>query len=325
MAPSPLLAFYLATLTTLTLLPLVYAQSSDKKISGQCPDGIGNRMIYSPFKPYFKFDMFSNDTQKCEIVPDCLFEAAGESRKQLFATTALVMGVIPLAIKDIVSPARRLILVTRQLHWIVEILVLAFGLVPIETGLASITRCKSIERHSIAKVCWRLKKVTIILCIIGGTIIMVGAFAGLAWMEIYSKRSVLGCSYPVFIATWFAAGLIPASIHSLFGRITRRRTELKMHRIRMNNPDAGIDPDLMKEAISYVQGADEEWPVQIAWIAYYVSGTQIFTSIVAVTLVELVCWAGLAFFITGCQKQLGLFLCLLWENTGPDSEEEEEL
>lgn len=325
MAPSPLLEFYLATLTTLTLLPLVYAQSGDKKTSGKCPDGIGNRMVYSPFMPYFKFDMFSNDTQKCEIVPDCLFEAAGESRKQLFATTALVMGVIPLAIKDIVSPARRLIPVTRQLNWIVEILVLAFGLVPLETGLASMTRRRSIESHSIAKVCWALKKVPIVLCAIGCTIMMLGAFAGLAWMEIYSKRSVLGCSYPVFIATWFSAGLIPASIHSIFGKITRRRTQLKMLRTRMNNPEAEMDRKLMKEQISYIQGADEEWPVQLAWIAYYVSGTQIFTSIMAVTLVELVCWAGLAFFITGCQKQLGLFLCLLWERTGPDSEEEEEL
>ena len=45
-----------------------------------------------------------------------MFEAAGESRKQQFAAIALVMGLIPLTLKDVAWPERRIIYVTKRLN-----------------------------------------------------------------------------------------------------------------------------------------------------------------------------------------------------------------
>lgn len=324
MAPSALLSLYLASITILCIATLVSAQgeTSKEKDSSECPDGLRARMVYSAFKPYFKFDMFSDDARNCWIVPDCLFEAAGESRKQLFATTALVMGVIPLAIKDIVSPQRRLILVTKRLHRLVEVLVLALGLVPIETGDHAFTRRRAAEGNLMAKAAWRLTRTFIGLWILFCMILMFGTYVALVWLEVYSKRSVLGCSFPAFIAIWFAASLVPACIHSIFASIRRRRYRKEIIIKQISSETGEIDPEVKRKFSSHVQGADQDWPVQIAWLAYYVAGTQIFTSIMAVTLVELVCWAALAFFMTGCQKVLGFFLCLLFERTDTLSDED---
>jgi hypothetical protein len=291
-------------------------------------------MVYSPFKPYFKFPMFSGDNQKCWVAADCLFEAAGESRKQQFAATALVMGLIPLTLKDIAWPEKRLIHVTKKLNWIVEILVLALGLVPLETGSREKTLQNSAESNRIAKACWKLRRATVVLWIIVCTIAMIAAYAGIVIMEIYSKRSALGCPFPIFVAAWYVIALIPASIHAFFASVRRVRTDRKNAQMQnsrglavtANDPKHGdgastpetseVDPERKKKIVSAIQGADEDWPVQIAWGVYYIAGTLVFTSIMAVTVVELVCWVGLGFFITGCQKLLAFFLCLVFEKTG---------
>lgn len=78
-------------------------------------------------------------------------EAAGESRKQQFAATALVMGLIPLTLKDIAWPEKRLIYVTKRLNWFVGVLVWALGLVPLKTRSRSESRGRSRENNMIAK------------------------------------------------------------------------------------------------------------------------------------------------------------------------------
>jgi hypothetical protein len=72
----------------------------------------------------------------------------------------------------------------------------------------------------------------------------------------------------------------------------------------------------VKESASAVQGGDKEWPVQMAWSIYYIAGTLIFTSIMAVTVIELVVWVMLSLATAGRSKVQALFLCLAYEDTG---------
>ncbi|KAF2683387.1 hypothetical protein K458DRAFT_418989 [Lentithecium fluviatile CBS 122367] len=315
----------------LTLLPLLATAQGEtggsRLDSGQCPPNTEATLVYSPFKPYFTW--YHGDRQKCWVVADCLFEAAGESRKQQFAATALVMGLIPLTLKDIAWPERRLIYVTKRLNWVVEVLVLALGLVPLETGRRSETRGRSRENNMIAKKAWALSRGAIIGVIAVMWLGLVAAYAGLTFMEVYSKRSALGCPFPLFVPVWYVIALIPASIHAVFASLRRRRHNKRLERLQHVDPCAPVakngfrvpvpteeDLERKRKIISAVQGADEDWPVQMAWGVYYIAGTLVFTSVMAVTVVELVCWVGLGFAVTGCSKVLAFFLCLVFERTG---------
>lgn len=328
------------TLLLLTLLPLLAhaeGETGGNRIdSGQCPPDTESTLVYSPFKAYFSFALFRGDAQKCWVAADCLFEAAGESRKQQFAATALVMGLIPLTLKDIAWPERRLIYVTKRLHWAVEVLVLGLGLVPLETeGGTAETRRKSREGNMLAKKAWALGRGSIVAIIGVCWLGLFASYAGLVFMEIYSKRSALGCPYPVFVATWYVVALVPAAIHALFAGLRRSRNERRVRRLEHGGPvtptakygyrNAGEeDLERKRKIVSAVQGADEDWPVQMAWGVYYIAGTLVFTSIMAVTVVELVCWVALGFAVTGCSKILAFFLCLVFEETGvPDNGLEE--
>ena len=149
-----------AVLVLLILLTVVLADGetgSGRTGSGQCPENVEAIMVYSPFKPYWKFSKFAGDSQKCWFATDCLFEAAGESRKQRFAATAFIMGLIPLTLKDIAWPKRRIVHVSRPLLRFTEVLVLALGLVPLpaEKGDSLETRQKSEESNEPPKYAWR--------------------------------------------------------------------------------------------------------------------------------------------------------------------------
>lgn len=52
-------------------------------------------------------------------------------RKQQFAATSLVIGLVPLTLKDIAWPERRLVAIASPLNWSVEVLVRALGLIPV--------------------------------------------------------------------------------------------------------------------------------------------------------------------------------------------------
>jgi hypothetical protein len=309
-------------------------------------------MIYSPFTPYFHFPQFRDNVQHCWIATDCLFENAGESRKQQFAATALVMGLIPFTIKDIAWPERRLMYVTKRLHWSLEILVLALGLVPMETRHQKTTRRKGCEGTTLASYGWTMHRHTLKLWIWMCVVAVSVGYAALALMEVFSKRSALGCPYPFSIATWHVVALIPAAVHSLFASLRRRRyqTELirrvtlqsrqdqhdilledvsgtpsnqrskRFHHTLRSNGEEGDDIDERndrdRKLASAVQGADEEWPVQMAWGVYYITGTLVFTSIMAVTVIELAVWVVLGLATTACSKILAFSICLVFEETG---------
>ncbi|KAF2648986.1 hypothetical protein K491DRAFT_669694 [Lophiostoma macrostomum CBS 122681] len=296
MAPSLPSTLLLPTLTILAILPLLaHAGRID---NGECPpDNELGALIYSPFKPYFWWPMWQGHRQKCWVAADCLFEAAGESRKQQFAATALIMGLIPLTLKDIAWPEQRIVHVTRRLPWAVEVAVLALGLVPLETQDEGTTEDKVKEENLLARAVWRHRTWTIVLYILLSALGVLASYGGMAIVEIYSKRSALGCPWPIWVVCWYVVALVPAAVHATFA---------KYRRMREKN-------ERKQKIISAVQGADEDWPVQLSWGIYYIAGTLIWTSIMAITVAELVVWVGLGVAVSASSKLLAFFLCLFWE------------
>ncbi|KAL6705306.1 hypothetical protein ACN47E_007116 [Coniothyrium glycines] len=345
------------TLTTLT--PPASAQGptgSDRSGSGQCPswaiDGAGYprpadatwsfaevTMVYSPFTPYSAYPSLRGRRQNCWVAADCVLEAAGESRKQQFAATALVMGLVPLTLRDIAWPERRVVFVTRRLAVGAEIVVLALGLLPVVTGSRRITQARHFEGVMMARTAWACRRVVLLGLAAVCFVALFLSYAALAVAEIYSKRNALGCVFPVWIAVWHIVALLPAAIHTLFAKFRRRR--LAKHKQGsasrgLLDSDRGersgkggkggqdataadgvmVSQEDADAGTSAIQGAGEDWPVQISWAIYYSAGTLIYTSIMAVTVIELVVWVGLGFALTGSSKILAYLLCLLSEETG---------
>lgn len=115
-------------------------------------------------------------------------------------------------------------------------------------------------------------------------------------MELYSKRSALGCPFPAWIVVWHLIAVFPAVIHSAFAGLRRSRERRKVavgqseHASHLlNDADHWAIPlaelpnknehassvkkqeeeaQRKKNTISAVQGADEDWPVQLAWAVY---------------------------------------------------------
>ena len=133
-----------------------------------------------------------------------MISQAPEVRKQQFAATSLVMGLVPLILKDIAWPERRLVFVPSPLNVVVEVLVRALGLIPVVKDDAKLVRLpRRFSKRS-------LGVATLVLLIFS----LLGPYAMLIVMEFLSKRSSLGCPYPLFICTWFIIALIPAAIRT---------------------------------------------------------------------------------------------------------------
>ena len=68
MMVEPLSRTLLLTLIAAALLPIVVhaaGETGSGRIgTGQCPEKVEAEMVYSPFKPYFKYPMWKNDVQK---------------------------------------------------------------------------------------------------------------------------------------------------------------------------------------------------------------------------------------------------------------------
>ena len=192
----------------------------------------------------------------------------------------------------------------------------------------------------------------------------------LAVMEVYSKRSSLGCPYPIFILTWHLLAIIPAGIETAFrqtpkeefvpeaqsqptavaatfsGRLDDPKQQEQPVTAAvgepLHSPDtaqsaeattaseiqdrfaAGIKridsapavqpkPSIPLEDTSPVQGRGKLWLVQLVWGVYYVAGTLVYTSIMAVTVVELFVWVMTSVVVTAASKFLGFFLCMAVE------------
>jgi hypothetical protein len=251
------------------------------------------------------------------------------------------MGLIPRTLKDTAWPKRRIVHITKPLPWFCEVLVLALGLVPSreEDSTVLSTRQRSEESNGLAKRAWRLRRSTFKNVIAVLTVTMVACYTGLVFNKVYSKRSALGCVAPLFIAAWYVVSLLPSVIHSFFASRRRARVDkTKRSNARRNGPYDGQSILLQQHGpatlsiaaqhgtlvgttrsatiISAIQGADEEWPVQMDWDIYYIAGTLVFTSIMAVTVIDLVDWVALCFALTGCSEVLAFFICLSFESTG---------
>ena len=325
-----------------------------------------DQIVYSPFKPWFAFSKGSS--QLCWNHAICVFSESDEARKQQFAATALIMGLLPLTLKDIAWPERRIVSVSQPLPLLVEILVRALSLEPVEAvGDTLADRRKSAESWStflsptIAGWAWGLERRTIWLLMTAATITLFITYAALAIVEIFSKRSSLGCVYPIFVLTWYLVALLPAAIHTVLSNIRHKRQKSRARRNSIlnlqpsvsssptNENRAEIEPTKDKGAhntnsneiedspnataeklaeplphgnfnhlkiASAVQGANEWWLVQLIWAIYYICGTLVFTSIMAVTVIELFVWVLIGFSVTGASKLLAFFLCLSFEVTG---------
>ena len=161
--------------------------------------------IYSPFTKWPRdFLLINGPTENtaCWWWADCVLDNAPEVRKQQFAATSLVMGLVPLTLKDIAWPEHRIGPVSSPLNRVLEVLVRALGLIPVVKNEAR----SSLPPRNLLQVWVGIAtRVLLILAVLMG-------YAALVVMEFYSKRSSLGCPYPLFICTWFIVALIPASI-----------------------------------------------------------------------------------------------------------------
>ncbi len=92
-----------------------------------------SELVYSPFRRFSQSEYFAytgRTNTACWWFIICLLSSADEARKKQFEATSLVMGLVPLTLKDIAWPERRVVVVSRRLRKPVEIIVRALGVVP---------------------------------------------------------------------------------------------------------------------------------------------------------------------------------------------------
>lgn len=256
------------------LVPIIFLLASSAAAEDPFPCPSGRQIVYSPFQPWFHYQR-SGDAQQCWHYATCAFTTPDESRKQQFAAVAFVMGFIPLTLKDLAWPKRRILRITKRLACPVEVIVRALGFEPVHDVLYT----QPLIRN------WGKMRLTVMSWLSGG--VLCTTYALLVVMEVYSKRSALGCPIPVFITGWYILGIFPAIIHTLSVR------------------GDSVQP-------SAVQGEGEWWYVQLVWVIYYITGALVYTSIMAVTVVELTVWVFLSFAVAGASKLLAFSLCLVW-------------
>lgn len=186
-------------------------------------------MDYAPFKPWFKY--YSNSTrQTCWNTISCSLTQSDEARKQQYAAIALIMGLIPLFLKDVSWPERHAIPLSAPLPKIIEILVRTLSLEPEYTPPPSSTepdgqnaaRVQAWWRQrSIARWAWKngsrsssssTCRTSILLCLLA--LALAVCYTALGLIETYSKRAVLGCPYPIFVLSWHLLALVPAALHT---------------------------------------------------------------------------------------------------------------
>lgn len=112
------------------------------------------------------------------------------------------MGLVPFILRDIYWPKHKIGYVSSPLNVFLEVLIRALGLIPeVKDDAGSVRSLRNSSQVWIR----RTNSVLLTLAVLVG-------YAALVVMELYSKRSSLGCPYPLFICTWFIIALIPASI-----------------------------------------------------------------------------------------------------------------
>jgi hypothetical protein len=214
------------------------------------------------------------------------------------------MGLIPLILKDVAWPQRRIAEIPYLQPWYIEILVRALGLNPIvqKTPIPYGRTFKNLGSR------------VLFLSLLFG---LLSTYAALAIIELFSKRSALGCPYPAFIVSWFIVALLPASIEVGATRF-RNRNEPSSDSSGSRNNGEGLVVDNTKAIGAEVtpseaiQGSREHLFVQISWAIYYTAGTLVFTSIMLVTVLELLVWVSATCAATAMSKMFAYKLCGYW-------------
>lgn len=335
-----------------------------------CPPA--SELVYSPFKPFSQSEYFvytQHTDNACWWWAICLLSAADEARKQQFAATSLVMGLVPLTLKDIAWPERRIVSVSRNLPKPIELIIRALGLVP-SIGKSSYAQKQVNSSTSLYGWAQKLSRKSFMPLVVISALGLVLAYAALAVMEVFSKRSSLGCPYPIFILTWHLFAIIPAGIETAFRRTPKNEqspearsqpsSEATMSSVRPGNikqhdkpvtaavtepshssgtarlPETTTASEIQDRSVarnqridsaltlqkwqgfpledtSSVQGRGKPWLVQLMWAIYYVAGTLVYTSIMAVTVIELFLWVVISIAATAISKLLAFFLCMAVE------------
>lgn len=281
-------------------LPLASAyEKIPANATAPCPDP--DDIVYSPFKPWFHFYSGGERSSFCWKAAICTLEPADEARKQQFGATALVMGLLPLTLRDIAWPERRIVVVSAPLPMVASVIVRGLGLDPMVRGEMAtwgeedVQRWMRWVRGSWAAGMALRSKAVMRLLLAFCFLMLVVAYGVLMVVELYSKGSALGCTYPVFAVTWCIVGVFPAAVHTLFENWRRRKDVAGQ--TKSGRPSA-------------VQGVDEAWPVQLSWAIWYIAGTLVYTSIMAVTVLELFVWVSVQLCVTAASKLLALYICL---------------
>ena len=185
------------------LILITSAKASNLTLADVCPPS----SIYTPFKKW-PSELLQipgpNENSACWWWAECVLNQSQEVRKSQFTATSFVMGLVPLILKDIAWPKRRLVFVPSPLNVAIEAIVRALGLIPVvkdDAKLVNLPYRFSKRKFGVA---------TLVLL----TLSVLVAYAALVVMEFFSKRSSLGCPYPLFICTWFIIALIPAAVRT---------------------------------------------------------------------------------------------------------------
>ncbi|KAF2229780.1 hypothetical protein EV356DRAFT_455175 [Viridothelium virens] len=269
-----------------------------------------SEVVYSPFVPvsqktYFQLTNATNNG--CWWWAGCAFSEADEPRKQQFAAVALIMGLIPLTIKDIAWPERRLIDVSRRLPVWVDVFVRSMGIVPNPTNRKSLGQSrKAFASGPTYRWAIQQTRTKLSLCIAAAAAALAVGYTALALMETFSKRSALGCPYPVFILTWHLAAIVPAIIMTWLGK-----SETAAMSPEIGSPQLDVAP---LEEPSPVPGQGMNWAIQLSFAIYYIAGTLVYTSIMAVTVIELFVWVIVSIEVAAASKALAFFVCIIYED-----------
>ena len=83
------------------------------------------------------------------------------------------------------------------------------------------------------------------------------------FVEIYSKRSSLGCPYPIFVLTWHMLSVVPAAIQVL---VNRHKAEHEhVPELESLSPNISESPEQRSNSLGYGNAttrAAATWPTQ---------------------------------------------------------------
>ncbi|KAH7317386.1 hypothetical protein BKA65DRAFT_466351 [Rhexocercosporidium sp. MPI-PUGE-AT-0058] len=288
---------------SLVILSIYLLTPSLASNSSELCDGLGWAPT-QPFNPWFRAwtnltsgpggdDPDFVDNMACWWYADCIFGLVPETRKQQYGAISIVMALVPLILKDIAWPEQRIVLIASKSGWVIEIIVRALGLNP--TIPEDPTQIKK------GRLFQPIISAAILVLLVAFLLVSYGL---LAVMEVYSKRSSLGCPVPAFVVLWFIVALAPATVEVAIGRFRNRNKSGK----GSGSSTAPVSNN--------IQGGEQHWVAQFCWGLYYSAGGLIFTSIMLVTVVELFTWMLLAGVASAASKMLGYRLCGYWGPKG---------